>query len=77
MGDRLVELRPDTKTFALHEPAADDGDRDDDAEGVEEADGPAHLDDRVELGDRNDHEEHEQDHEVTLATPVLASPVGH
>jgi hypothetical protein len=64
----LVESTPNAHSFAFHQPTPDETNSDHEAQCVEKADGPAHLNDGVQLGDRSHDEQQEQDHVLTLVS---------
>ena len=74
----LVKSTPNTHTFAFDQPTTDEANSNHEAQCVEKADGPAHLNDGVQLGDGGHYEQQKQEKRKTAvsktseSTPKLA-----
>jgi hypothetical protein len=68
LSNRLVKSTPNAHSFAFNQPTPDEANSNHEAQSVEKADGPAHLNDGVQLGDGSHDEQQEQDHVLTLVS---------
>ena len=59
LGDRVLQAPEHCDALALHQPDADDRDRDEEPDRLQHADGGRHLDDHPQLGDEEHHQEGE------------------
>ena len=56
------------QAFTFDQPTANEANRNHQAQGVEKANRPAHLDNGVQLGDRSHDKQQKQDHLATLVS---------